>query len=365
VTTCARVRTWLAHADGRVVSTQDAPLLEHLQACAACASMIRGLLIVDRALDAMGRKPAPPAPSFDALRAKASAAALSRRRRVGLRKLLPSIALALCSATVAMIIVGFAERGDRQSRARGGDVLEATVNARSAVLHSGARFVLESGSLRIAEGPHEERLRLESGVVSVEVPPLAAPGALSVETADAEVRAHGTRFRVEHSAEGTRVFLSEGEVSIHPTGRGRETLVLRAGESSLIEPLASYRERQRMLALAGIGEGSPDHAASALQHLFATEPDGALAAQAHALMGLVEQSRGHSRAAAEEYRRALAATTAGTLLWADNAAAELALLEERRSHHAGAAAWRAYLGRFPAGAHRALAGSRLARLRRH
>jgi ferric-dicitrate binding protein FerR (iron transport regulator) len=365
MTTCARVRTWLADPDGRVVATQDAPFLAHLQACDACASMIRGLLMVDRALDSMARKPAPPAPSFDALRAKASAAARSRRRRVGLRKLLPSIALALCSATVAMMIAGFAGRADRQSQARAGDVLEATVNARSAVLFSGARFVLESGRLRIAGGPHEERLRLESGVVSVEVPPLPAPGALSVETADADVRAHGTRFRVERSADGTRVFLSEGVVSIHPAGRGRETIVLRAGESSLIEPLASYRERQRMLALAAIGEGSRDRAASALQQLFATEPDGALAAEAHALMGLIEQSRGDSRAAADEYRSALATTARGTWLWADNAAAELALLEERRSNRAGAAAWREYLGRFPSGAHRALAGSRLARLRSH
>jgi hypothetical protein len=345
------------------VSTQDGPILAHLQACAGCASVLRGLLLVERGLDALAQAPPPRAPSFAVLRAKAAAAAQGRRRRIGLRKLLPSIALALCSATVAIAIGGFALRGRKQTRARAGDVLVATGNARSAVLSSGARFVLESGQLRIAGGPQDERLRLESGVVSVQVPQLSAPAALSVETPDGRIRAHGTRFRVEHSAEGTRVFLSEGVVSIHPVGTGRDTLVLRAGESALIEPLASYRERQRMLALSAISQGSPDRAASALQQLLGTEPDAALAGEAHALIGLVQQWRGQSRAAADEYRSALAAAAGRTWLWADNAAAELALLEERRSNEAGAAAWSEYLRKFPAGAHRALAGSRLASLR--
>jgi hypothetical protein len=325
--------------------------------------MIRGLLVVERALDGMARTSAAPAPSFDALRGKAWAAARGRRRRVALRKLVPSIALALCSASVAMTIVGFARHAGRQPRARPGDVLEATGHARSAVLSSGTRFVLESGRVGIGGGAHDERLRLESGVVSVLVPRLAAQAVVAVETTDGDVRAHGTQFRVEHSVEGTRVYVSEGVISLHPVGNGRETIVLHAGESSLIEPLASYRDRQRMLALSGISEGSPDRAASALRRLLATDPDGALAGEAHALMGLIQHWRGDLQAAADEYRRALAATTGRTWLWADNAAAELALLEERKSHEAGAAAWRAYLGNFPAGAHRDLARSRVSRLR--
>jgi hypothetical protein len=242
--------------------------------------------------------------------------------------------------------------------------LEADRQSRHAVLSSGTRVVLESGRLLISGDARRERLRLESGAVSLRVPPLPKGSKLSVETADGKVCAHGTRFRVERSAEGTRVALSEGMVRIHPSGPGREVITLHPGESALIEPLPAYRQRLRSSALASLGQGAPDGAAAALDKLLATQPEGALAGEAHAMMGLVHQARGEAAAAAEEYRRSLdLAPRAGGALWADNAAAELALLEEARSPDAGAVAWRKYLASFPAGAHKALATSHLAHAR--
>jgi hypothetical protein len=223
--------------------------------------------------------------------------------------------------------------------------------------------VLEAGRLSISGRGQEERLRLESGTVSVRVPPLTAGAALSVETSDGDVVAHGTRFRVDRSTEGTRVTLTEGKVIIHPRGRGRPDIVLRPGESALIEPIDRYRERQRTSALVALDQGRGDEAAASLAKLLATEPAGALAGEAHALLGWLRQVRAEPAAAADEYRKALALAERGTELWADNAAAELALLEEERGAQAGAAAWQAYLSRFPSGLHRSLAASHLARLR--
>jgi hypothetical protein len=356
---CSAMQRRMFDAEGSVRALPDAGLLAHLQGCRECAALFRGLDVVESAFGDAAAYAVPDPPPFEPLRARAASAARMRRTESALRRVIPSVVLVVGSAVVAMMVAGPLMRSERPRPIRAGDVLEADRQARAAVLSSGTRVVLESGRLLISGDALRERLRLESGAVSLRVPPLPKGSKLSVETADGKVCAHGTRFRVERSAEGTRM------VRIHPSGPGREKITLHPGESAVIEPLPAYRQRLRASALASLGQGAPDGAAAALDKLLATQPEGALAGEAHAMMGLVHQSRAEPAAAAQEYRRSLdlAPRAGDPALWADNAAAELALLEEARSPDAGAVAWRRYLASFPAGVHKALATSHLAHAR--
>jgi hypothetical protein len=361
---CSGMQERMLDAAGRTCPPADRQMSAHLDVCDDCRALFRGLEVVNLAFGKLAQAPPPAIPPFNAIRAKATAAAQGLRRRSSLRRLLPSIVLALSSAVAAMLLAGLTFGGRRTKAVRAGDVLESGGRVRSAVLPSGARVVLESGRLLISGGELHERLRLESGAVSVRVPRLPPGAALSVETADGDVQAHGTRFRVDRSAEGTRVVLSEGMVIIHPSGPGRADIALHPGEAALVEPLDGYRERQLTTALAVLKRGQRDGAAEALGKLLATQPKGVKGGEAHALMGWARQVRGELDAAADEYRRALEMTTGSSAeLWADNAAVELALLEERRGADGGIAAWRDYLARFPSGLHRSLAAAHLRRLR--
>ncbi len=363
MTSCTGMQEAMLDGEGRARPVPDAQLSVHLRACGECAAVFRGLASVERALDGLAGSALPEVPAFAALGPRAAAAARGQRRRAGLHRLRPLLVLTLSSAAAVLLVVALVALKQRPAQVGLGDELDASRGARAALLHSGARLSLESGRLWISGSEREERVQLESGAVSVQVPSLP-PGALvSVVTPDGEVVAHGTRFRVEHSPEGTRVALREGKVVLHPRGAGRPEVVLLPGQSALIEPLATYRERQRGAASAALGQGRDEEAAAALAKLLATDPSGALAGEAHAMMGWVHQVRAEPAAAANEYRQALLLAKGDAELWADNAAAELALLEEQRGARAGSAAWSAYLARFPAGLHRSLAGSHLERLR--
>jgi hypothetical protein len=338
----------------------DGELATHLKGCAGCAKILVGVETVERAIEELGRASLPAVPPFDSLRGRAAAAARGRRRKSLWRKLLPSVVMVIVSAAIAVFLTGLAFRGPKTRTVHSGDVLEARTGSSSARLPSGTSLMVESGRVSISARQHEERVHLESGALSVSIPPLPAGEALWVETSDGDMVAHGTRFRVDRSDEGTRVVLDEGSVLIHQ-GHGRPDIVLHPGEAALVEPLDKYRERLRTIVRDVLDHGQRDEAADALAKLLATEPGGSMAGEAHAMMGLVHQVRDEPAAAADEYRRALA--SAGAELWADNAAAELALLEERRGAAAGIAAWRDYLARFHSGLHRTVALSHLARLR--
>ena len=351
-----------AMLDGEGRARPGAAVKAHLKTCAGCAAVFAGLAAVERGLDDLARAPLPAVPAFAALGARAAAAARVQRRRVALRKLAPGLALTLSSAAAALLIAALVSRQPRPASVRPGDELEASYGARTALLPSGAKISLESGRLWISGAAAQERLHLDAGAVSVQVPPLPPGALLSVATSDGVVVAHGTQFRVEATAEGTRVALHEGKVVLHPRGPGRPDVTLLPGESALIEPLDRYRERQRAAAQAALGQAREEEATAALTRLLATEPGGALAGEAHAMLGWVRQVRAEKAAAADEYREALRLSAGATGLWADNAAAELALLEEERDPRAGAAAWQAYLSRFAGGRNRSLASSHLSRL---
>jgi hypothetical protein len=98
---------------------------------------------------------------------------------------------------------------------------------------SGAHAIVERASaLKLTAAREHEALFLASGGVDVEVPKLDAARGFSVETPDARVSVHGTRFtvRVESSARGprTRVEVTRGLVSVQHAGR---EVFLTAGQS--------------------------------------------------------------------------------------------------------------------------------------
>ena len=114
---------------------------------------------------------------------------------------------------------------------RSGDELKTTGG-------SSARFELVSGPrVAVAESTtlgvvSNHALRLASGAVDVQVPPLVSPSTFSVVTPDAKIVVHGTEFRVRVSGTTqstvTEVSVSEGVVSIvHDDG----TTTVEAGGS--------------------------------------------------------------------------------------------------------------------------------------
>jgi hypothetical protein len=98
---------------------------------------------------------------------------------------------------------------------------------------SGASAKVSSrSSLKITRARSQEALFLARGGVDVEVPKLGPTRGFSVETPDARVMVHGTRFSVvvEPTAEGprTRVQVAHGIVSVQQGGR---EVFLTAGQS--------------------------------------------------------------------------------------------------------------------------------------
>jgi ferric-dicitrate binding protein FerR (iron transport regulator) len=83
--------------------------------------------------------------------------------------------------------------------------------------------VANKSSLKITRAREKEALFLARGGVDVEVPKLGPARGFSVETPDALVTVHGTRFNVfvESTADGprTRVLVSRGLVSVQKDGR--------------------------------------------------------------------------------------------------------------------------------------------------
>jgi ferric-dicitrate binding protein FerR (iron transport regulator) len=333
------------------------PELEaHLEACEACARAAAALPLVDAAL---ATPPAVVVPSFDAIALEAARAARTRRGLVQVRRRLPYAITGVAAAAAAVALV-FLVLPSGSPRLAVGGALDSAAGARAAELPSGAKVRLDGGELRLVPGaPGEERLHLAAGAVSVEVPKLAPGHALAVETPDAEIRVHGTRFQVTRDRRGTSVSVIEGLVEVRPGGTGRAPLFLRPGEATVIEPLDDYRRGLRASAQANLDAGRFDAADEGLAALLATAPGETDRAEALALRAWAAAARGDRKGAIDRYREALGTLPVGErALWADNAAAELALLLEGEDPAAAAAAWSGYLRRFPEGVHSSLARAR-------
>jgi len=319
----------------------------HLAGCTDCRRFAAALRAVDLGLAQLATAPLPAVPPLSTARARV----LPFRRRT-LRTALAGLAAA--AAVVAAVLL-LSPRGPAPLPTLAAHAeLESAGAARSALLPGGARVTIESGALLVESIARErQRLRLRSGAVALEVPKLSPGATLSVATDEAEVQVRGTRFRVERTAAATVVSVTEGVVEVQPSGAGRPALLLRAGETARVEPLEAYRLRAHEEALGALSRGDLPAAAAQLEQLLATEPTGDLEGQTHALLGWVRQASGDRAGALSEYQRALSAAPPGSRpVWADNAAAELALLLERGGDVAGARdAWKTYLARFPDGIH--------------
>ncbi|MGC4116540.1 MAG: FecR domain-containing protein [Myxococcales bacterium] len=238
----------------------------------------------------------------------------------------------------------------------------SNTGARQAVLESGAEVRIEIGKVeRVPSGKDEERLFLGAGSVSLQVPKLKGGRTVAVCTPDAEVRVHGTRFQVIRDEKGTSVSVAEGLVEVKPYGGGRSPVFVKAGETTKVETPAAYRKALRDAAQASLDRGDFAGAQQRLSDLLATELDVSERAEAYALLAWSLSGSGNRSAAVEQYRHALEMLPEGERpLWADNAAAELALLLEQVDAAKAPQAWRDYLRRFPDGVHAGQARSRAA-----
>ena len=342
----------------------DPELESHLEACPCCRMALRGLAVVDAVLAQLPRCADDAPPPFTPRVARAAAqAARGRRRRVLAHRAAPFAATAAAAAVVALVMGVTAGRNHKPAPrlVEAGLVLDDSAGASLGQLPSGARLTLERGAVRCVRATaDEERLALDRGTVSLEVPHLGAGRTLSVETPDALVRVRGTRFQVARDELGTTVSVTEGEVEVRPEGPGRPVEFVHPGARVVVEPLAAYR--RGLLAAAGdaLAQGWRDTADEQLTRLLATEPEPPLRAHAESLQAWAAAANGEATTAIRLYRSALARVPAGeTPTWADNALAELALLLEAREPAAALAAWREYLDRFPQGLHAAQARGRL------
>jgi len=333
---------------------------EHLQICATCAATAARVDALDEAVGALAGDVAAP-PPFEIVAAPARAAARAQRRARFARRALP-VTVALAGVITATVV---ATRLLHQPDARvavEGQLLDGSRAPSEASLADGARVTIVSGQAVVERSNRAgEVVRLDAGTAFVSVPHLGAGRSFVVRTDEVEARVHGTRFEVGRTSEGTRVTVADGTVEIRPRDRPGEAFLLTRGESRLVEGLAQRRARARTAALGAFDQRDDSGAQDRIRDWLASDPPAEEAAEAHALLAWKMSRDGDRAGALASYRRALALLPSGRApLWADNACAQLVLLEEGEGREPGMAAWRRYLDRFPGGVHAATARSRLA-----
>ena len=349
--------------DPGVDGADDQEWLAHVQTCAECRCAHQALPLVNQGLVEVARQPVS-VPAFATIAAHAASAARAQRRRGKVRRTVPYFYTALgataLAAGVAFFIFFSGESRPTAQRLAPGAEIQASSEAKVAVLDCGARVRLETGTLKMAPttGGHQS-LALRSGRVFVEVPKLPAGTTLSVTTPDAEVRVRGTRFQVTRIAHETQVQVQEGVVEVFPEGAGRTVQTVRAGESVTVPSLEVYRENVRRSTVEALDHAQYEVAEKQIVQLLGTDPDAAQRAEALALQAWSLSARGQRVQAIERYRQALKLLPeAQRPLWAENACAELALLVQQQTPKDGPALWSECLRRFPDGVHTGLARAR-------
>lgn len=342
----------------------DPEWTSHLAGCAECRLAYQGWPQVARAFGELAQMPVS-VPAFDTLARVAAAAARSQRRRRAVRRGVPFFytglgAAALAAGLVAAIWIGRAREKAPKLLAPGTEI-QATTEAKAAVLDNGVRIRLEAGTLKLAsENRGTHSLVLPRGRVFVEVPKLPAGKTVSLRTPDAEVVVRGTRFQVMRTSEDTQVSVFEGVVEVRPDGIGRPVQTIRAGESATISSAEAYREGLRRSTLVAFDHGQFTAAEKHIGQLLGSTADAAHKAEAEALLAWSLSARGKRGEAVARYRQALGLLPEGQQpLWAENACAELAILVEQASPKDARPAWTECVRRFPNGVHSALARSRV------
>ena len=267
---------------------------------------------------------------------------------------------ALAAGLVAALLIGRARQLGPKLLSPGTE-LQATTEAKSAVLGNGVRIRLDVGTLKLAAATKESQsLLLPLGRVFVDVPKLAPGSTLSVRTPDAEVRVHGTRFQVIRTSRDTQVNVAEGVVEVRPEGLGRPVQTIRAGETATIGSAEAYREGLRQATLAALDHGEFAAAERQIAQLLGSSAEAGQKAEAQALLAWSLSARGKRAEAIARYRQVLTLMPEGQQpLWAENACAELAILVEQDHPKESAPLWAECLRRFPDGVHAAVARSRV------
>lgn len=345
-------------------SSPDPMWLVHLQRCDQCRAAYQALPHLESALAHIAQLPVS-VPPFDAIAQTVAGAARSQRRRRAIRRSVPFFytafgTAALAAGLIVAVLVGRAHQLAPKLLEVGAEI-QATGEAKSAFLATGARIRLEAGSLRLASSSRENQaLVLSSGRVSLDVPKLPPGNTLSVRTPDAEVRVHGTHFQVVRTGRETQVVVAEGLVEVRPEGIGRPIQMLKTGESTTIPSAEAYREGLRRSTLAALDHGQFGAAEKQLGQLLGASPGAAQQAEAQALLAWSLSARGKRSEAITRYRQALALLPESLRpLWAENACAELAILVQQGNPQQSAGVWAECLRRFPDGVHAALARSRV------
>lgn len=200
-------------------------------------------------------------------------------------------------------------------------------------------------------------IKLARGQVRVHVPPLPSGGKLVVETPDAEVIVHGTRFAVtrEEGSSETSVRVEEGLVEVLPKGGNRAAVFLRAGESLTVPSLAQYQKTLGAKVGQLIEEGRCDAEADALLRSYLDSgmlsfPSENTVAESAARyhLGSCAADRGEVENAVSLFE----SVAKGDGIRADNALARIAQLRAEHDRKSGQLGWQRYLVRFPNGLHR-------------
>lgn len=210
---------------------------------------------------------------------------------------------------------------------------------------------------RPSPGVFEERLRLRAGSVALAVPKLGARGKVSVETRDALVEVHGTRFsvRVVEAASGpafTEVAVREGRVLVSSGGQSRmlgpgDSFSTRAAEAAPIQVPSPSADTAN--GDAGAARATKT-AAPRARRLAPRRPRASELAEQNRLLEAAELAARNDMSTLALERLEQLITRYPDAELAHNARVERFRLLERSGRHAQAvAAARAYLERHPDG----------------
>jgi ferric-dicitrate binding protein FerR (iron transport regulator) len=334
----------------------------HAAECSQCDRAVRHLGFLEETLLSIASETLEP-PPFQSVARKASSAASSRRRRRAMRSAFPFALAVGCAAAATAGVIAVVHRPERSKIAVAGEVLDASRGTVQALLADGARLTLGAGRVVVKRSERSHGLvRLEVGSVFLEVPHREKGATFVLETEDADVHVQGTRFDVSRGPEGTRVRVSEGMVTVQPGDAEQRPILVARGETALVEGVSQRRSRQLSIDLDALENAEKAGGAEVrVRQLLNEGPTLPRAAEAYARLAWRLSATGRTKEAIDCYRRALVVHTDGDApLWADNAAAQLALVLERQDPAGAAPAWHEYLERFPGGVHAEIARLRIA-----
>jgi FecR protein len=217
-------------------------------------------------------------------------------------------------------------------------------------LRCGGLLVARGATVRVVrDQPRAALIRLSAGHVGLRVPKLPRGGRVEIVTPDARVRVVGTRFTVRRGQKPqTTVTVTEGVVWVTPTGRNRQTVVLRAGESRTVLGEGAYLKQLRGQITAALRSGRLQEAARlGRRYLNVTSKPAGASTMKLRLAGIVARL-GRTAEAVRLYQDVMG--SAPQAVARQNALAFLARLYERLGKkHMALGIWRGLTQKYPGG----------------